>query len=90
MVGVGITEATEWIESTEGTSVESATLSAFSGSKLGRWLDGRLSAEPEQSDVVHDLLAHLAEQMIEMYKRCWPASRPPTGSLISSSIGCTG
>jgi len=28
----------------------------------------RLSAEPEQSDVIHDLLAHLAEQMIEMNK----------------------
>jgi hypothetical protein len=33
----------------------------FRGSELGRWLDKRLSAEPEQSDVVHDLLAHLAE-----------------------------
>ena len=28
----------------------------------------RLAAEPEESDVVHDLLAHLAEQMIEMNK----------------------
>jgi hypothetical protein len=26
-----------------------------------------LSADPEQSDVVHDLLAHLAEQMIKMH-----------------------
>lgn len=28
----------------------------------------RLAAEPEESDVVHDLLAHLAEQMIEINK----------------------
>ena len=28
----------------------------------------RLTAQPEQSDVVHDLLAHLAERMIEMHK----------------------
>jgi hypothetical protein len=44
------------------------SFSAFSGSNLGRWLDARLTAEPEQSDVVHDLLAHLAEQMIAMNK----------------------
>ena len=29
----------------------------------------RLAAKPEQSDVVHDLLAHLAEQMIVMHKQ---------------------
>jgi hypothetical protein len=28
----------------------------------------RLSAKPEESDVVHDLLAHLAERMIAMNK----------------------
>jgi hypothetical protein len=28
----------------------------------------RLGAEPEESDVVHDLLAHLAERMIDMNK----------------------
>jgi hypothetical protein len=28
----------------------------------------RLAAEPEESDVVHDLLAHLAERMIDMNK----------------------
>ncbi|MBM3333150.1 hypothetical protein FJY63_00650 [Candidatus Sumerlaeota bacterium] len=38
----------------------------FLNSDLGRWLDERLNAG--QSDVVHDLLAHLAEQMIEMNK----------------------
>jgi hypothetical protein len=41
--------------------VKSVAFSAFSDSKLGRWVDARLSAEPEQADVVHDLLAHLAE-----------------------------
>jgi hypothetical protein len=69
LVGAGITEATEWIENTEGASVDSVTFSAFSDSKLGRWLDARLSAEPEQADVVHDLLAHLAERMIEMHQQ---------------------
>ena len=32
------------------------------------WVEDRLSAQPEQTDVVHDLLAQLAEQMIEMNK----------------------
>ena len=95
LVEVGITEATEWIESTEKGSVDSVKFSVFSGSKLGHWLEQRLSpihtpdpalvrqhnGEPlnedwqlpeggpvEQSDVVHDLLAHLAGQMIEMNK----------------------
>jgi hypothetical protein len=31
-------------------------------------VDERLSADPEQSDVVHDLLAHLAERMIAMHQ----------------------
>ena len=65
LVGVGITEATEWIETAEKDSV---TFSAFSGSKLARWLAARLSAEPEQADAVHDLLAHLAQWMIDMNK----------------------
>ena len=68
LVEVGITEATEWIEGTEGPSVSSVSFSAFSGSNLGRWLDARLTADPEQSDVVHDLLARLAEQMIAVNK----------------------
>jgi len=93
LVEAGITEATEFIEHTEGAA--SVSFSAFSASVLGRWLDERLSpthtpdpalirqhnADPlnedwqlpeagpvEQSDVVHDLLAHLAEQMITMNK----------------------
>ncbi|GFO96023.1 hypothetical protein ig2599ANME_0207 [groundwater metagenome] len=32
------------------------------------FVDERLSAAPEESDVVHDLLAHLAERMIDMNK----------------------
>ena len=49
----------------------------FLESPVGRWLGkglpnkaaGSPDFEREQSDVVHDLLAHLAEQMIEMNKR---------------------
>jgi len=64
--GIGITEATEWIEHAEGASMSSSFFSAFSDSTLGRWLDARLTAEPEQAEVVHDLLAYLAERMIGM------------------------
>ncbi len=32
-------------------------------------MGARLEAKPEESDVVHDLLAYLAEQMIEMNKK---------------------
>ena len=64
----GIAEAAEWIEAAETTSAGSAPFSAFSDSTLGRWLHQRLSAEPEQADVVHDLLAHLAERMIAMHQ----------------------
>jgi hypothetical protein len=89
----GITEATEFIEHTEGAA--SVSFSAFSASVFGRWLDESLSpthtpdpalvrqhnADPlnedwqlpeagpvEQSDVIHDLLTHLAEQMMAMNK----------------------
>ncbi|MBC8263432.1 MAG: N-6 DNA methylase [Anaerolineales bacterium] len=68
LTAVGITEATEWVEGTEGVSVSSVAFHAFRDSNLGRWLDARLTTDPEQSDVVHDLLAHLAEQMIAMNK----------------------
>ena len=54
MVTDGIAEAAEWIEAAETTSAGSAPFSAFSDSTLGRWLHQRLSAEPEQADVVHD------------------------------------
>ncbi|GFO97947.1 hypothetical protein ig2599ANME_2158, partial [groundwater metagenome] len=36
--------------------------------KLLDFVSARLSAKPEESDVVHDLLAYLAERMIEMNK----------------------
>ncbi|MDP2845797.1 MAG: hypothetical protein Q8N79_06970, partial [Candidatus Methanoperedens sp.] len=46
-----------------------ASLSAASGSlKIFEFISARLSAAPEESDVVHDLLAYLAERMIEMNK----------------------
>ena len=41
-------------------TAESAPLLDFVGERLG--------AEPEEGDVVHDLLAHLAERMIDMNK----------------------
>ncbi len=37
--------------------------------KLLDFVGARLEAKPEESDVVHDLLAHLAERMIEMNKK---------------------
>jgi len=37
--------------------------------KILDFISVRLSAAPEESDVVHDLLAHLAEQMIDMNKK---------------------
>lgn len=64
----GITEATEWIERTELPSVKSSSFRSFSDSRMGRWLDARLSAAPEESDAVHDLLAYLAKQMIDLNK----------------------
>jgi len=70
LVGTGITEAAEWTERAEraAASVSSSSFSAFSGSLLGRWLDARLTADPEQADTAHDLLAHLAEAMITLNK----------------------
>jgi hypothetical protein len=43
-------------------------LSKLDSKKLLEFMGERLSAVPEESDVVHDLLAFLAEQMIEMNK----------------------
>jgi hypothetical protein len=40
----------------------------FLSSEVGEWTQTRLEAEPEQSDVIHDLLAYLAEQMINMHR----------------------
>jgi len=75
LVGVGVSEATGFIEHTERAA--SVSLSALSASMFGRWLDARLPGKPdgspdtehEQSDVIHDLLAYLAQQMIEMNKQ---------------------
>jgi hypothetical protein len=39
------------------------------GDSLLDFVGARLDAKPEESDVVHDLLAHLAERMIEMNKK---------------------
>jgi hypothetical protein len=66
LVADGIAKARAWIDEAQRGSAASASFSEFHGSDFGRWLDERLSAEPEESDVVHDLLAHLAERMIAM------------------------
>jgi len=50
--------------------------SCFLNSDLGRFVGERLNGD--QSDVVHDLLAHLAEQMIEMNKQ----KQVETGSFL--------
>jgi hypothetical protein len=76
LVDVGINEAAEWIESTEPFSVDSVTFSEFSDSSLGRWLDERLSGDPQpnslaigpEADVAHDLLAYLTKQMISLHE----------------------
>jgi len=47
----------------------------------------RLKAEPEQSDVVHDLLAYLAEQMIEMNKQKQVAVKDFL-TWLEGEIGC--
>lgn len=41
----------------------------YLASPLGRWVMERLATQPEEADVIHDLLAHLAGQMIEMNKQ---------------------
>ena len=69
LVEIGTTDATEWIEGTENDSVGSVVFSAFSDSAVGRWLEARLAVQPEQADAVHDLLAHLAREMMELHKR---------------------
>ncbi|MDD5473862.1 MAG: TaqI-like C-terminal specificity domain-containing protein [Candidatus Methanoperedens sp.] len=55
---------TEFLGASSGTAPDSRD-PAF---KCGDFVGVRLDAKPEESDVVHDLLAHLAERMIEMNK----------------------
>jgi len=43
-------------------------MGASDSRKILDFISARLSAAPEESDVVHDMLAHLAERMIEMNK----------------------
>jgi hypothetical protein len=73
LVGVGTAEAAEFVAelAEEGVSASSVSFSEFSGSKLGRWIDERLTQTASghtQSDVIHDLLAHLAQRMIDMHQ----------------------
>ena len=51
------------------THDDQAKYSAFAESELGSWANARLHAQPNEGDVVHDLLGHLAIRMIEMTKQ---------------------
>ena len=52
----------------KAVSLYSTFLTSGDHEPLLSFISDRLSQEPEQSDVVHDLLAYLAERMIEMNK----------------------
>ncbi|MDP2767819.1 MAG: TaqI-like C-terminal specificity domain-containing protein [Candidatus Methanoperedens sp.] len=52
----------------EAKAMYSEFLGALNSQKILDFVRERLSAAPEESDVVHDLLAFLAERMIEMNK----------------------
>ena len=73
LVGEGLKheerEMARMVRNTQNAFAPFADFRAFRDSRLGHWLAARLSADPEQSDVVHDLLAHLAGRMIEMHKK---------------------
>ena len=61
----GVRIAIAWSEQ-KSDGVISGMLNA---SDLGRWLDARLTADPGQTDVVHDLLAHLAREMTDLHRQ---------------------
>ena len=46
------------------TARDKEAYETFLTSGMGQWQRARLEAQPEQADVVHDLLAHLADRMI--------------------------
>ncbi|OGW41389.1 MAG: hypothetical protein A2Y97_09500 [Nitrospirae bacterium RBG_13_39_12] len=50
----------------QGASLYGAYLANQSCDNIVRFTEQRLLSDPEESDVVHDLLAYLAEHMIEM------------------------
>ena len=52
----------------EAKTLYSKFLSTSDNQKILDFVGVRLEAQPEESDVVHDLLAYLAERMIEMNK----------------------
>ena len=49
------------------TPMDQAVLAQAASPALA-FVEGRLDQEPEQADVIHDLLAYLAERMIEMHQ----------------------
>jgi len=52
----------------EGQTLYTTYLPTSDDTPVQTFIAARLTAEPEQADVIHDLLAYLAEQMIEMHK----------------------
>ena len=52
----------------EAKTLYSEFLSTSDNQKILDFVSVRLGAQPEESDVIHDLLAYLAERMIEMNK----------------------
>ena len=58
----GLNIINHWLDGTDGVSAQ--LYKTFKDSKIGFWLAKRLTTEPEQSDIVHNVLVHLASQMI--------------------------
>jgi hypothetical protein len=53
----------------EGQTLYATYLAAGDDTLMKTFIAARLAAEPKQADVVHDILAYLAERMIEMHKQ---------------------
>jgi hypothetical protein len=56
------------LDAPDGKDAASSFSAAPNSQKILDFVGAHLDAKPEESDVVHDLLAHLAERMIEMNK----------------------
>jgi hypothetical protein len=68
MVEAGKALANKWVTArgTAEGSLLAYPYTSFLADPVGGWLAARLDWSAEQSDVVHDLLAHLAEQMVAL------------------------
>jgi hypothetical protein len=52
-----------------GKQLFNSSVAINESGKILAFVEGRLGQQPEQADVVHDLLAYLADQMIEFHKQ---------------------